>query len=226
MSLLVQIAWQGDLATFARDTHLKFARGARTAADRMLVQAKLAYRAPVRQAFGDRLANTVRGKIYPESASVHTHSPTILIYSKAPKILFAFATGVTIHGVNGVWLAIPTRDVPRKRQGRPLSVEETKERFGKNLVLIPGSGGRGLGSAHSGVMLLVLKELKIRRKTGRWRNASQREIGRGASHDVVMFILVRQVTLQKRLDWSGITEALGSVWVDLFSTELARALGS
>src|SRR4051812_35588063 len=86
MNLQVKIAMHGNLATFARDTHLAIAKGARIGAERFAAQAKLAYRGAVRAAgLGDRVANSVRVDIYPKSAAVRTHAPTVYVWTKAPK---------------------------------------------------------------------------------------------------------------------------------------------
>src|SRR5579875_3462666 len=55
---------------------------------------------------GQRLANTWRGKTYPEAgASLEAAS---FVWSKAPNIIDAFDRGVTIRSNRGFWLAIPT----------------------------------------------------------------------------------------------------------------------
>ena len=55
---------------------------------------------------GQRLANTWRGKTYPESAvSLEAAS---FVWSKAPNLVDAFDRGVTIRSKSGFWLAIPT----------------------------------------------------------------------------------------------------------------------
>lgn len=55
---------------------------------------------------GQRLANTWRGKTYPEGGiSLEAAS---FVWSKAPNIVDAFDRGVTIKSNRGLWLAIPT----------------------------------------------------------------------------------------------------------------------
>lgn len=55
---------------------------------------------------GQRLANTWRGRTYPEGAvSLEAAS---FVWSKAPNIVDAFDRGVTIRSQRGFWLAIPT----------------------------------------------------------------------------------------------------------------------
>jgi len=217
MTLQIKLAVTGDLASFARQTHLRFAGGARLAAERFAARAKLAYRGAVRGAgLGDRLANTVRVDIYPKSASVRTHSPAVVVWSKAPKILFAFATGVTIRHHDGLWLAIPTDSTPR-RGGRPATPEEVEGIFDQDLIFIKGRGGQ----------MLAFIDKSLRGKLKRAR-AKGRSVDIKASFDrlVLMFVMVRQVRLKKRIDWQGITDALAADWADLFGSEIAKALAA
>jgi len=217
MTLQIKLTVTGDLASFARDTHLRFARGARLGAERFAARAKIAYRGAVRNAsLGDRLANTVRVDIYPKSAAVRTHRPAVVVWSKAPKILFAFATGVTIRHHDGLWLAIPTDRTPRRR-GRPVSPEEVESMFDQDLIFIKGRGGQ----------MLAFIDRTPRGKLKRAR-AKGRSVDIQARFDklVLMFVMVRQVRLEKRLDWQGITDDLAGQWADLFGAEIARALAA
>ncbi len=61
---------------------------------------------------GQRLANTWRGNTYPNEGN--SLSPAGWVYSKAPDIISAFATGATIHPLGDHhYLWIPTKNVPR-----------------------------------------------------------------------------------------------------------------
>lgn len=214
-SLQVRMAWQGDLAGFARETHLKFARGARNAAEKQAARAKLAYRGAVRQSgLGDKIANAVRVDIYPKSASVHTHQPAVQVWTKAPAILYAFSTGVTIKNKEGLYLALPTENTPRK--GRRLATpQEVESMFDQDLTLIRGRGGQMLG--------FIDRTLKGKLKRARIKG---RSLDISARYDklVLMFVFVRQATLQKRLNWDQITDDLTRGWRELWVSELAAAL--
>src|SRR5262245_28750055 len=114
--LAVKLALSGDLHNLAQDTHLRLARGARRAAERLLAVGKLKLRGDVRQAgLGDRLANAWRADIYPKSANARTHSPAVVFrvsdrakttredslgnvskIASAAEIMQAHATGPTI----------------------------------------------------------------------------------------------------------------------------------
>lgn len=174
----------------------------------------------VRVGLGSRLANTIRGKTYP--AAGVSLDPATWVWTKAPKIIDAYSTGVTIVPGKGRFLCIPTLDVPRKRTGDALSPSEVEARFGRKLQFISPSD-RGFWTpsiTHGGTAFLVLKNLVVRRATGRFRNATPRELKRGragerALSSVVMFILVPQVKVPKRIDLDAIADRATSRWPSL-----------
>lgn len=222
--MLLRIALTQDIQRWAERKQQAVERGAMAGARRFRTRLKLALRDDVRRSgLGDRVANAWRDEVYPKGGKLSMR-PTVFAWSKAPEIMHGHSGGKTITAGGGKFLAIPTRDVPLKRAGRPLTVEECQDRFGKRLVFVPGSSGGRYGAARGGVALMVLKDLKIRRSSGRWRNASKKEKARGASHDVVMFILVRQVSLRARLNWQRIGDDLGRAWRDYVGEETIRAL--
>lgn len=158
---------------------------------------------------GTRLARSIRSRIYP--AGQTSVDAAGLVWTKAPRILDSYARGATIVARSGGrFLAIPTQDVPRKRQGNALSPAEVEARFGRPLQFISPSD-RGFSTPsirRNGVAFLVLKGLRIRKATGRWRNASASEIKRRKEMSaVVMFILVPKVRVSKRLDLNALAIA-------------------
>lgn len=175
---------------------------------------------------GRRLARTWAGRVYPASGS--SLEPSVYVWSKAPNIIDAYARGATIYPTAGrKFLAIPTQDVPRKRQGNALTPAEVEARFGRRLQFIsPADKGFWTPSIRkNGVGYLVLKGLTIRKASGRWRNASARELDKGrrgekAISQVIMFILVPSVTVKRRLDlqatadrWAGrVQGVLNTKW--------------
>lgn len=168
---------------------------------------------------GPRLARTIRSRVYPSGqASVDAAG---LVWTKAPRIIDAYARGATIVARNGGrFLAIPTQDVPRKRQGNALTPDEVESRFGRQLQFIsPGDRGFWTPSVRrNGVAFLVLKGLRVRKATGRWRNASASELKRRKETSaVVMFILVPRVRVSKRLDLEALARAAEARHPDLLS---------
>jgi hypothetical protein len=187
-------ALSGDLSKLLAEE----VRAAETAVTAGVRQAGQGLKAELRQqvtsaGLGARLANAWRDRHYPNQ-KVDAAS---LVWTKAPEIIRAFADGVTIRSRRGRWLAIPTENAPRRgMNGKRISPSTFPEqRLGRlRLVARPGK-----------VPLLVVDGLRA--STGRrggFRRASQRALrsGRGLV-TVVMFVLVPQVTLRKRLDVEG-----------------------
>ena len=158
---------------------------------------------------GQRLANSWRDKHYLNQKL----DAATLVYTKAPQIIRAFDQGAVIRSKRGRFLAIPTENAPRKgTDGRRISPSTFPEhRFGP-LRFVPRP---------SGPSLLVVDGLRasISRKTGElrgFRRASDRARRTGSGlTTVVMFVLVPQVKLPKRLNvaraaerWSGRLPAL------------------
>ena len=143
---------------------------------------------------GQRLANSWRDRHYPNRKL----DAASLVYTEAPQIIRAFDEGALIRSKRGRFLAIPTENAPRKGTGgmriNPSTFPE--HRFGP-LRFVP---------RQSGPSLLVVDGLRasFSRKTGAlrgFRRATERarQSGQGLT-TVVMFLLVPQVKLPKRLD--------------------------
>jgi hypothetical protein len=148
---------------------------------------------------GQRLANTWRGKTYPETAvSIEAAS---FVWSKAPNIADAFDRGVTIKSSRGFWLAIPT----------PAAGVKGINATGAMKRITPGGWERRTGMRLRFVYrrgrpsLLVADNARLSKKglarpnIGRTRGGAQFTRLKGRS-TVVVFILVPQVSLRKRLD--------------------------
>jgi hypothetical protein len=158
---------------------------------------------------GQRLGDSWRDKHYPNQRI----DAASLVYTKAPQIIRAFDEGAVIRSKRGRFLAIPTENAPRKgTDGKRISPRTFPEhRFGP-LRFVPRT---------SGPSLLVVDGLRASysRQTGElrgFRRATEcaRRSGQGLT-TVVMFLLVPQVKLRKRLDvaraaehWSGQLPAL------------------
>jgi hypothetical protein len=159
-------------------------RGLRTELRRQVTSAGL----------GQRLANSWRDKHYPNQKL----DAASLVYTKAPQIIRAFDEGAVVRSKRGRFLAIPTEDAPRKgTDGKRISPRTFPEhRFGP-LRLVPRQNGPSL---------LVVDGLRASysRQTGQLRGFRRatdraRRSGQGLT-TVVMFLLVPQVKLRKRLD--------------------------
>jgi hypothetical protein len=174
-------------------------RGLRTELRRQVASARL----------GQRLANSWRDKHYPNRKL----DAASLVYTKAPQIIRAFDESAVIRSRRGRFLAIPTENAPRKgADGKRISPSTFPEhRFGPLRFV----------ARQSGPSLLVVEGLRasFSRKSGElrgFRRATERarRSGQGLT-TAVMFLLVPQVKLRKRLDvaraaerWSGQLPAL------------------
>ena len=180
-------------------------------------EVKNAFRAEVRRAnLGERLPNAIRGVTYPRSRNAL--EPVGWIYAQpsrdgrgAAAIIESYATGAMIVPRAGKrWMAVPTDDAPRKRQGDAMTPDEVERRFGRRLQFISPNdqGFRTPSTRHRGVAYLVLKGLVIRKATGRWRNASERERAGKTRNPrpvqaVIMFTLVPHVKKPRTVDLSA-----------------------
>ena len=155
---------------------------------------------------GARLGNAIRAKHYPGRPSLGAAALVYAQPSQAPKIVNAFEEGTTIRSQNGFWLAIPTDAAPRGARGKRITPGEFERRTGQRLRFVYRRGQSSL--------LVAEGRLTTRgRSPGRFA-VSRSKTGRGRA-TVVVFILVPQVTLRKRLDlksaadrWAGRVPAL------------------
>lgn len=181
-------------------------------------EVKEAFRDQVRAAgLGERLPNAIRGVTYPNRAGRRSLEPTGWIYAQPSKdgrgaaaIIESYANGRMIYARNGrKFLAVPTDDCPRKRSGNALTPEEVEAKFGRQLQFISpdDKGFKTPSIRHKAIGYLVLKGLVIRKASGRWRNASERERAGNTRNPrpvqaVIMFSLVRNVKKPKLVDLS------------------------
>jgi len=177
---------------------------------------------------GQRLANTWRDRVYPESRQSMT--PTGYIWSNAPRIADAFARGATIRPLAGKrFLWIPTESVPlgrgRYSGGRgkrlPMTPEEVETAFDQDLHYRRGRRGSVLafanvvrGNRRSG------GRGQARTKAG-FRPATKGRLARGReTEEVLMFTLVPSVTLPKLFDLDGVAQR----WSRRFDAAFIRRL--
>ena len=149
----------------------------------------------LRAGLGEKMARTWRFKRYPVSGfSLGTAG---LVYSKAPLIIRAFSEGAMIKSDKGVFLAIPTTAAPKRGVGgKRINPDNFPEHSLGRLRFVYRKGAPSL---------LVVDNLRAGAgKRGGYRKASESALktGRGLA-TVVMFILLPQVMLKKRLDVDG-----------------------
>ena len=143
---------------------------------------------------GSRLARAWRSRAYPNKG----HDAASLVWTKAPQIIRTFDEGTVIRSKSGFWLAIPTPAAPKRGVGgkriNPSNFPE--HRYGPLRFVYR----RGRPS------LLVVDGVRINARTGRvgrrakggaFTKTGRMKQGMATS---VMFIMVPQVRLKKRLD--------------------------
>jgi Family of unknown function (DUF6441) len=182
---------QADLQAELRDIDRAVASGIRDAGRGLKSELR---RQVATTRLGQRLANSWRDKHYPNQKL----DAASLVCTKAPQIIRALEEGAVIRSRRGRFLAIPTEDAPRKgTDGKRIGPSTFPEhRFGP-LRFVPRS---------TGPSFLVADGLRasLSRKSGELRGFRRatdraRRSGQGLT-TVVMFLLVPQVKLSKRLD--------------------------
>ena len=214
MRLMVNV--EGGLRAFMVSQTKAAAQGLRTGTELAAREGVLRFRAEVVGAgLGVRLANTVRSVVYPRPG-VQTLSPATLIFSKAPRLISAFENAPTIRAVKGSkYLWIPTENVPRRSRVR-MKPAEAEQLYG-DFEFVPSIVSRG-------TFLAVVPALKSK-TTGRFRRATEkrRQSGKGLQR-IVMFVLVKFVTMRKRLDIARVERDLANDWPAIVARSLSAEL--
>ena len=145
---------------------------------------------------GSKLAKSWQAKVYPKGKK--SLDAAGWIFSKAPKIIRAFNEGAVIKSKDGWFLAIPTDAAPKRGVGgKRINPSNFPEQAFGRLRFVYRQGA---------VSLLVVDGLRAGTgKRGGFRKASDtaQRTGRGLT-TVVMFILVPQAKLKKRLDYKAV----------------------
>jgi len=143
---------------------------------------------------GSRLARAWRSRAWPNKG----HDAASLVWTKAPQIIRTFDEGTVIRSKSGFWLAIPTPAVPKRGVGgkRITPSNFPEHRFGPLRFVYRARGPS----------LLVVDGVRVSAKTGRVgrraKGGAFTRTGRmkAGIATAVMFLLVPQVRMPKRLD--------------------------
>ena len=157
---------------------------------------------------GQRLANSWRDRHYPNQKI----DAASLVYTKALQIIRAFVEGAVIRSRRGRFLAIPTENAREKGTERQADQPAHVSRAWVRTAAVRASAGRAV--APGGGRLARLFRPTNRRAPRGFRRATYRARRNGQGlNTVVMFLLVLQVKLCKRLDVARVTNDLdGSVY--------------
>jgi Family of unknown function (DUF6441) len=204
---------QADLQAELRDLERAVATGTRDAGRGLKTQLR---RQVASAGLGQRLANSWRDRHYPNQKL----DAASLVYTKAPQIIRAFDEGALVRSRRGRFLAIPTENAPRKgTDGRRIKPSTFPEHRLGRLRFVPRP---------SGPSLLVVDGLRasFSRKTGELRGFRRttdraRRGGQGLT-TVVMFLLVPQVKLSKRLDVARAAEHWSAQLPAMIEQQLRR----
>ncbi|MFN3827788.1 MAG: DUF6441 family protein [Micavibrio sp.] len=156
----------------------------------------------VKGGLGQRLSRTWQSKMYPSDHP--SYKATGFIFNKSPELIKAFTEGARIKSQEGWHLAIPTQNAPKNGEnGKRISPSNwPKFRFGPLRFVY----------RQNGPSFLIADNLRASysKKTGQLRGFKMasdkaKEKGRGLA-SVVMFLLVREVKLQKRLNPDAIVK--------------------
>jgi hypothetical protein len=154
---------------------------------------------------GNRLGNSVRSRLYPAGGRPSLRAAG-LVYPNgkgAEQILEAFSQGTTIRGKDGLWLAIPTEAAGTHALGKRITPGLWERATGLRLRLV----------LHGKTGLLVAdRKVSGRRASFRAGRKAKRldDLAGKNTVSAVIFVLVRQVTLSKRLD----PESVAQLWAD------------
>jgi hypothetical protein len=160
-----------------------------------------------------RLANTWRGEVYPKG------QPSIgaagYVFSKAPGIVGLYAEGAVIRSKQGLFLAIPTPAAGRSGDGRRKITPGSWERIhGLRLRFVYRRGSPSLLVADNA---RLTKRGRAAANIGRRQGAAFTRLSGRTT--VPLFILVPQVTVQKRLD----VDSAAQKWIRALPQLVLRA---
>lgn len=132
-------------------------------------------RAEAARALGPKIADAWQSRFYKDSNAG-------FVYSKAPKIIDFNMHDRVVMPVGVKFLAVPTRNVPRKGRSR-MTVDEVQEKFNRKLTIIDGKRGCKLG-------FIAVVRAKSKRRPG-FREATESRVAQGrAVERILMFVFV------------------------------------
>jgi hypothetical protein len=161
---------------------------------------------------GERLARTWRSRVYPVGRP--SAEAAGLVWTRAPDIVDAFNRGVTIRSSKGFFLAVPTAAAGTGSRGAWITPGEWERRSGMRLRFVYRRGAPSL---------LVADNARIDPRGRARANQVKRRDGSVATRlkgrtTAIVFILLPQVTVAKRLD----VDAAAEIWRSRLPNLIAR----
>lgn len=195
----IEVKFEGNLkdlmAEEIRDAERAVTGAIRDAGARI----KAGWREQVASRLSARLGNAVRSKNFPPQG--FSIGAAAMVYTRAPKVIDAFDRGVTIRARDGYWLAIPTKAAGRARGGKKITPAEWQRRNG--IKLRPVQSRRG-------EWLLVADGARYSTSAKTQGVAKVSRSKRGKAQSIVIFTLVPQVRLPKRLSLQATVDSATS----------------
>lgn len=193
--LVIEGDWRGWDAAIVAELRAKNTEAMRRAVDGVKQDMRRAVQAA---GLGRRLGFTIGSDVYPKGRA--SLEPAGVLYPRgqaADRVLRSYIEGATIRGKRG-WLAIPVRaNLPVLGRNVKPTPELVERRLGRPLRWIKPQG-RNYG-------LLVADDVIRGRHSGRVRaarlGAKRKSMDSGYVRDLVMFVLVPQVSVRKRLEF-------------------------
>jgi hypothetical protein len=144
---------------------------------------------------GSRLARSVRSGVWPKGRE--SRDAATMVWSRAPRIIDAFERGALIRSSSGFFLAIPTEAAGTKGLGRTrITPGSWEQRTGLKLRFVYRPGKPALLVADGA-------RINVRGRAVMSRAKARRDGMQRGAVTAVIFILVPQVQLRKRLDLFG-----------------------
>lgn len=204
--------WVGENAAIAA---VAVTEGIRAATEGLKTDLR---RAIVQGGLGEKMPNAVRSEMYPRNGVSLNAAGWIFTKGRRTRaILEGYANGAVIRAKGGRYLAIPTDAGKGMIQARG-GAAFLSGRYGLGIptrLVVPPKG-----AAKQGVLWIVADLRKSRGKRGGYRKPTPAAQKRRDTEEVVLFILVPQVSVQRRIDIDGLPEA----WINRVPALIERAL--
>ncbi|MBL6939452.1 MAG: hypothetical protein ISS15_05360 [Alphaproteobacteria bacterium] len=212
MSFGIRSIVSGSISAILKDKVAEDAKTVTQIVRRRTAGLKTAWRARVMGAgLSSRIGNAIRSQNYPASGSSLGAAGLVYAARGTPEnLLGELEDGAIISSSKGFYLAIPTDNVPKGGRGKKLTPLTFEQTTGIKLQLARTKAGHPI---------LVGAAVAARSRGVRPATARRLQQGRNAK-TLVFFILVKQVTMKKRLDLNAESERA----VDLMAAELAEEL--
>nr|WP_298685225.1 DUF6441 family protein [uncultured Dongia sp.] len=161
-------------------------------------------RAVVAGGLGDKLPNAIRAEMFPRNGASFAAAGWIYVKGvKTRAIIEAYANGAIIRAKGGRYLAIPTeagKGLLKARGGAAFVSSSYGLGIKTRLVVPKASNAKGT--------LFIVADLAVGRgKRGGYRKPTPgKRARRNIEEDVVLFILVPQATVKRRITIDGLPE--------------------